>query len=202
VDALQPQLYWRIAPPAQSYPLLLDWWVQQNTKGRHIYAGNYLSRIDPGLQDWPVEEIRDQVFISHSDANRQNGSWGNIMFSAKAIRDDIKGCVDLFRTEIYPYQALTPPLTWLSNSSSTMMVRNAFVDASIAVEGVQLNWDEELQINKAVVYQLEKGMWKIHRVVRTDSGISKVFLALESGTYAVTGVDRFRQETKKHFFEV
>ena len=27
VDFMAPQLYWAIDPPAQSYPVLLDWWI-------------------------------------------------------------------------------------------------------------------------------------------------------------------------------
>ena len=36
VDFLAPQLYWQIDPPAQSYPTLLDWWIDEdvNTAGR------------------------------------------------------------------------------------------------------------------------------------------------------------------------
>jgi hypothetical protein len=61
VDVLIPQLYWRIDPPAQSYPILLDWWVAtpQNPHLRHVYAGNYLTRID--IDGWPWYEIRAQV---------------------------------------------------------------------------------------------------------------------------------------------
>lgn len=63
MDILQPQLYWRIDPPAQSYPVLLDWWVAetQNPKLRHVYAGQYLSRVE--IDDWPITEIRNQVKI-------------------------------------------------------------------------------------------------------------------------------------------
>lgn len=36
VDFLAPQLYWEIDPPEQSYPTLLDWWIdpEVNTLGR------------------------------------------------------------------------------------------------------------------------------------------------------------------------
>lgn len=61
VDILQPQLYWKIDPPQQSYPILLSWWVgeSQNPKQRIVFAGNYLSRMD--IDDWPIDEIRNQV---------------------------------------------------------------------------------------------------------------------------------------------
>ena len=47
VDYFTPQLYWPIRPPEQSFPVLLDWWLSQNTKHRHIW---------PGLADYRVGE--------------------------------------------------------------------------------------------------------------------------------------------------
>lgn len=61
IDILQPQLYWRIDPPAQSYPVLLDWWISsdQNPRVIPVMAGNYLSRVD--FDGWPLDEIGRQV---------------------------------------------------------------------------------------------------------------------------------------------
>jgi uncharacterized lipoprotein YddW (UPF0748 family) len=47
VDYFTPQLYWRIEQTAQSYPVLLNWWVQQNLQGRHLWPGNFASRAPP-----------------------------------------------------------------------------------------------------------------------------------------------------------
>lgn len=62
VDMLQPQLYWQIDPPAQSYPVLLNWWVHptQNPLVRAVMAGNYLTRVL--LDNWPLDEFRRQVY--------------------------------------------------------------------------------------------------------------------------------------------
>lgn len=72
VDLLQPQLYWKIDPPAQSYPILLDWWIAENQNPRVIpvMAGNYLSRVD--IDDWPLEEIRRQVRVYIIDLFKEN----------------------------------------------------------------------------------------------------------------------------------
>lgn len=97
---LQPQLYWKIDPPAQSYPILLDWWISSNQNPHVIpvMAGNYLTRVD--IDEWPLEEIARQVRlrmkitrafikekclirkvnISREPENRMRGSLGNIMF--------------------------------------------------------------------------------------------------------------------------
>lgn len=64
VDMIQPQLYWRIDPPAQSYPILLNWWIgaAQNPLVRPVMAGNYLTRVDTDA--WPLDEIRRQVELN------------------------------------------------------------------------------------------------------------------------------------------
>ena len=39
LDYFAPQLYWAVEPPEQSFPALLNWWTQQNPKGRHLWPG-------------------------------------------------------------------------------------------------------------------------------------------------------------------
>ena len=49
IDYYSPQLYWPVNQIAQSYPVLLGWWKDQNLKGRHLWPG-----INIGLQ--PLSE--------------------------------------------------------------------------------------------------------------------------------------------------
>ncbi len=65
MDFLAPQLYWEIAPPEQSYPDLLDWWIGEdvNTADRHVYAANAVYKIDEGEGNWPTSEIIEQVYF-------------------------------------------------------------------------------------------------------------------------------------------
>ena len=39
VDYLAPQLYWPIDQKAQSFPVLLRWWAEQNTRHRNLFPG-------------------------------------------------------------------------------------------------------------------------------------------------------------------
>jgi len=82
VDYFVPQLYWRVGQSAQSYPVLLQWWVEQNAKGRHIWAGNYTSRSG-GLASpaWTSSELLDQIRLTRA----QSGATGNVHFSMKAL---------------------------------------------------------------------------------------------------------------------
>ncbi|ODN02308.1 hypothetical protein Ocin01_04383 [Orchesella cincta] len=108
---------WAIQPPQQSYPVLLNWWLEQNPLGRHVYAGNYLSRVE--TNGWPLSEIRDQVAISRENVHRSRGSWGNVQFSAKMFRDNFEGTVDYFHENVYKYPALQPIFPWLNGDVSS-----------------------------------------------------------------------------------
>ena len=64
VDYLAPQLYWPIAREKQSYPKLLNWWLEQNPKGRHVWPGLFTSR-------YPAEEIVAQVKLTRETRGAQ-----------------------------------------------------------------------------------------------------------------------------------
>lgn len=64
VDYLAPQLYWRIDPPQQSFPALLDWWLAQNTRRRHVWPGLATYRVYEGSSPWPIAEVENQVRIA------------------------------------------------------------------------------------------------------------------------------------------
>ena len=82
LDYFTPQLYWPIEQTAQSYPVLLNWWASQNEKGRHLWPGNYTSRVgEESARAWPPEEIVYQVKATRGQA----GATGNVHFSMKAL---------------------------------------------------------------------------------------------------------------------
>ena len=55
------QLYWPIAQRELSFPVLLQWWRQQNAKGHHVYAG--LNDAEVGGK-FSTDEITRQVRVS------------------------------------------------------------------------------------------------------------------------------------------
>src|SRR5688500_12025005 len=65
VDYLAPQLYWETARKGQSFPVLLDWWRQQNTKNRHIWPGIAAYRIG-STPTFNVDEIAAQIAQTRS----------------------------------------------------------------------------------------------------------------------------------------
>lgn len=206
VDMLQPQLYWKIDPPAQSYPTLLNWWVgaNQNPLVRPVMAGNYLTRVES--DGWPLDEFRRQVEISREPANRVRGSWGNVMYSAKMFRDNIQGTVDFFANYIYSQPALQPVYHWLAaNSSSTPIAPPKITLISDRKVYVQLDkLTESNVVNKIAIYKLKGNGWVLFKIQPSDGPATDlaIGLELEKGYYAATLIDRFEREGMKSYFEI
>ncbi|MEP6990448.1 MAG: family 10 glycosylhydrolase [bacterium] len=79
-DYFTPQLYWPVAQVAQSYPVLLAWWLSENVKGRHIWPGHNASRAASGGGLWGPDELNAQI-----RATRASGATGDILFSMRAL---------------------------------------------------------------------------------------------------------------------
>lgn len=107
VDYLSPQLYWPIASPAQSFPALLHWWVEQNQRGRHIWPGSNVSKV--GSAGWDSNEIVAQIRATRA----QRGAGGNVLFSAAPLRDNRLGVAGALQADAYSVPALIPATRWL-----------------------------------------------------------------------------------------
>ena len=185
VDYFSPQLYWAIDPPAQSYPVLLDWWLANNPIGRHIYAANGVYKIDDS-NNWPVSEITNQVDISREETRRALLSLGNVLYSARYFRDNTKGIFDTFRDVVYPTPAATPPMPWLGGGKTPKRPILAQAD------DVGITWyadEADDAVNTWGVYKLEGGKWKTLAILPKDV---MNFLPddLSPGLYAVQAISR------------
>ena len=110
VDYFTPQLYWPIAQTPQSFPVLLEWWVEQNAHKRHIWPGIYTSRVGaPGDRGWPAHEILEQIRLTRE----QPGASGVVHFSMKALMHNSGGIADSLRLGPYAVPALVPASPWL-----------------------------------------------------------------------------------------
>lgn len=112
-DYLAPQLYWKIDQEAQSYPVLLKWWSDQNAMNRMLVAGNFTSRLDKGVSDWPTKEILDEIQVTRN----QESACGNIHFSMKAFLRDYKGVSKALLNGPYRYPAMVPAASWLGSQT-------------------------------------------------------------------------------------
>ena len=125
VDYFVPQLYWPIAQEKQSFPKLLDWWVGENAKSRHLWPGLYTSRVTGEAKGWPAKEVVDQIEVTR----RTPGSTGVIHFSMKALVNNPGGVADAVKSA-YAEPALVPATPWLAQGDppAAPKVEKAMVD--------------------------------------------------------------------------
>jgi uncharacterized lipoprotein YddW (UPF0748 family) len=181
VDYLAPQLYWRIDPPAQSYPILLKWWTENNPKNRHIYAGNRLSMLDS--KNWPISEYERQVEITRN--NTPQLPSGNIFYNMKVFTENRLSVVDAFKTTIYPNLALVPTMPWLDDVPPAL-------PTGVAAKAGKLTWNTAIgDIRSWTLYQQQGDRWKLIRIL----GAATTSVTVEPGTYALCSVDRMNNES-------
>jgi uncharacterized lipoprotein YddW (UPF0748 family) len=97
VDYLAPQLYWPIERRAQSFPVLLRWWTDQDRRGRGVVAGVSVNRVATGRAgSVPAEEIARQLDL----VRRDDGAVGFILFSARTLMQDRGGINAVLRRTI------------------------------------------------------------------------------------------------------
>jgi uncharacterized lipoprotein YddW (UPF0748 family) len=182
VDYLSPQLYWRIDPPAQSYPVLLNWWAAQNTRQRHIYVGNNVGQLDG--KAWELTEIERQITIT-----RQHPSefvLGNIFFSMSTLLDNREGVSDRFRTETYRVPALSPVMPWLSSGAPPL-------PAGVRSNNGQLSWNgAPAGVRSWTLYRRSQNQWTLQQILpATTQNVT-----VPAGTYALCAANRLSQESR------
>ena len=119
LDYATPQLYWPIAKDGQPYPSLLNWWAGENVKGRHMWPGNYTSRVGTAAV-WTADELVNQIAVTR----RQGASTGNVHFSMSVFmppkgvstaRDQRDTLASRLIHDTYAIPALVPASPWLSS---------------------------------------------------------------------------------------
>ena len=189
LDYITPQLYWRIDPPKQSYPALLDWWLQQNTQARHLYTGNYAAAAI--TKDWGVEELVKQVAISRS--RRNNLSLGNVQFSIKYFVNNDLGMADAF-SKLYQYPALTPEMTWMN-------VSGPHTPRDVQVNGRTVSWNADTSglSMYTVIYKQQADAYDIYAVLP----VMTTFISdVPDGFYAVRNINRRGTESSAVYVDV
>jgi uncharacterized lipoprotein YddW (UPF0748 family) len=112
LDYLTPQLYWPIAQKPQAYDVLLDYWLAQNRRGRHVWPGLFTSRIGAPSKEYQPQEILDQIDVTRT----RPAAGGHVHFSMAALMENRKGIADKLSSASYPGQALVPASPWLGNT--------------------------------------------------------------------------------------
>ncbi|NEO26593.1 MAG: family 10 glycosylhydrolase, partial [Kamptonema sp. SIO4C4] len=182
VDYLAPQLYWKIDQKQQSYPVLLQWWTEQNPHNLHLYVGNNLVRLTNNF--WEVEEYQKQVEISRSFSEQQ--SLGNIFYHIKPLLENWSEIQQTFR-QLYPQPALVPVMAYKGGQPPA-------VPQTVKVVGNELLWEakDASEVRCWTLYRLIEGEWRLKTIFPANRRKTPV----ASGTYALCTVNRLAQESE------
>ena len=130
LDYCAPQLYWQINDKDQSYPVLMQWWHEQNPKDRHLWPGNNSAKVDP----WPASEIIKQIGLTR----KHRGTTGNIHWNLSALADNRNNLGTQLITRTYTHPALVPASPWLDNRPPKTPA--VFAKWDKAREMIRINW--------------------------------------------------------------
>jgi uncharacterized lipoprotein YddW (UPF0748 family) len=194
LDYFTPQLYWSVDSKGQSYPKLLAWWSEQNAKKRHLWPGNFTSKIRRKPREgsdektWTADELIRQIEATRSTP----GATGNVHFSMKAFLHDYDG-INAKLKNLYAEPALVPESDWLGKETPGKPVVTARnTDDGVAVEmslkGGKPPWQWLVQAQTS-------GGWKAH-IVAGDQKQHLLKLDKDAGPRAVivTAISRLGRE--------
>lgn len=111
MDYMMPQLYWTIDSKGQSFPKLLDWWIGENRKKRHLWPGIATDRVG---DQRPASEMAKQIELIRESSK---GYPGHSHWSADSLINDQRGVRSLLVRKTYAEPALTPPSPWLKGKT-------------------------------------------------------------------------------------
>jgi len=186
LDYLAPQLYWPIARPEQSYPVLLEWWVNENTKKRHIWPGLATYRIaDTSVaRHIPSDEITEEIRLTRAQA----GATGHIHFNTTVIMRS-PDSLNAKLARVYEEPALVPASPWLGAKAPGRPVVAMRTDAATGDRLVTLTpaqgdkawlWTVRTQTNGAWMTEVLPGWQRSHRLGAND--VSRVLVSAVSRT--------------------
>ena len=182
VDYFSPQLYWRIEQKEQSFPVLLDWWAQQNVKHRHLWPG--MTAANAISQEWKPSELSDQIRL----VRKQPGDDGFILYNASSLLSDSPRAQELRRNLTATFNdqpALIPSSPWLGGPAPAKP--NLLINDS--PNGVRVDWSagSTNSVRWWVVQTKTFGDWKTEIFPKQTSAQS---LTARPEAVAVSAIDR------------
>lgn len=161
LDYLAPQLYWDINKIPQSFPVLLGWWEQENTKQRHLWPGVSVGRKDSSKIS---NEIINQIMITRG---MLPNSPGTIHWS---IAPHLKypEFANSLRTKPYKKPALIPASPWLDAKPP----KPASIKVMNDSDSLKIEWthEEPQNLSKVIVFKKFESGWD-YEIFSADSSI-------------------------------
>jgi uncharacterized lipoprotein YddW (UPF0748 family) len=191
VDYFTPQLYWPVSQTPQAYDVLLDYWLGQNTKGRHMWPGLFTSRIGAAAptKSYLPEEVLKQIAVTRS----RPAATGHVHFSMAALMENRQGITDQLKTVHYGQPALVPATTWLATDAAGA--------PNVAVKreggGVQLKFAADKNTSQYAIWSLHRGNWRfaVAPAERRDFTVTDDAQFGPASAVVVSAVDRLGNES-------
>jgi uncharacterized lipoprotein YddW (UPF0748 family) len=179
-DYFAPQLYWAVKPPQQSFPVLLKWWAQQNSKERLLAPGLNSSNVE---RRWKPEEILSQIRLARS----QPGVAGHVHWSLKCLMPK-SALADALERAIYTQPALVPASPWLGCARPTKPILAAA--APQAQDRLQVGWNPggPEPVSHWLLQTRTAGQWRTE--VLPGNAASRAWHGAVPEVVALSAVDR------------
>ncbi len=115
VDYFTPQIYYKMDQIPQPFPVMLEWWLEQNDYDRHIWPGLYTSRLRTQDRTWPSDEIMGQIYTSRGFP----GVSGAIHFSMKTFLENTNGFNRQIAAGPHALPSVVPASHWMDSDVPT-----------------------------------------------------------------------------------
>jgi uncharacterized lipoprotein YddW (UPF0748 family) len=158
-DYYTPQLYWKV-DSEQPYRDLLRWWANENTRGRNLWPGLFLTRINDTEKTWLPHDITDQIAITRGTP----GATGHVHFSMIGLVQNRKNVSDVLARGLYAEPALIPPSPWLDDRAPATPRFKVTREGETAESPLKVTWKPGGREAPRVwaVYAKHKAAWKLH----------------------------------------
>ena len=159
---------------------------------RYVYAATGVYKMDNG---WPVSEITNQIAISRNPARRSKGSLGNIHYSAKYFRDNVKGIKDEFK-RINPNPVSLPIYPWIG---SKYTVTPKGPEIVLEENVLKVNFGTDANVRNWAVHKKVGKSWILVKTL--PAWLTELELG-EAGEYMVQGKNPANQFGEPTFFNI
>ena len=116
VDYFTPQIYYRIDQDPQPFPVMLEWWIEQNDFDRHMWPGLFTSRLREADGSWPLNEITGQIYTARGFP----GVSGTVHFSMRTFMENPGQFNQKMSAGPHAKPSVIPASGWLGSAPETI----------------------------------------------------------------------------------
>ncbi|MCF6270059.1 MAG: family 10 glycosylhydrolase [Melioribacteraceae bacterium] len=208
VDYITPQVYWEIGHKLADYSKLVPWWATVATE-RHLYIGQYSSKMSAPNYDGNKAEIGNQIRLNRSTPN----VLGSVYFSAKSITRNWSRLADSMKNNWYSNIALPPVMAWLDSvpplkpenvhlvkTKSGLLIYWNMPDA--AADNEFPNYYLVYKFNSKDEIDLSKSQNIVTKVLNKKTSYFNLNEKKGKSIYVITSVDRLHNESEGVVLEI